>query len=43
MEVQKMAYRIQDMLYKLSLSELEEIRSFLDVLIKEKAQQEREN
>jgi len=37
-----MAYRIQDMLCELSLKELEEIRAFLNGLIKEKADNEQE-
>jgi hypothetical protein len=32
----KMAYRIQDMMCELSRAELEEIRAFVDRLIKEK-------
>ena len=37
-----MAYRIQDMLCELSIEELEEIRAFLNGLIKEKTDKEQE-
>lgn len=35
-----MAYRIQDMMCELSRTELEEIRAFVDRLIKEKTEEE---
>ena len=37
-----MAYRIQDMLCELSRAELEEIRAFLDELIRDKAAAEKD-
>ena len=38
-----MVYRIQDMLCELSKAELEEIKAFVDDLIKEKAEEEGKN
>jgi hypothetical protein len=38
-----MAYRIQDMMCELSRAELEEIRTFMDRLIKEKTEEEQKD
>lgn len=38
-----MAYRIHDMMCELSRTELEEIRDFVDRLIKEKAEEEQKD